>query len=100
MWAVGRIDCARILVFRDDQKYGDPYEYVITVTRIPGSEGWCELGGVLRGPTPSEFRAIRQALLSLGYIGYVRRKGRNSVVRKRLCHEVSSNYRCPTCDGM
>ena len=55
-----------IRVFPDGCKYGDPYTFCAAVRHLDRET--VEIVGALRSPTPSEWRAIRAALVEAGII--------------------------------
>lgn len=54
---------ALIRVF-DQGSYGDPYSFCCTVTRT--ERGIYEVMGAMHAPTPAQWRAVREAMASLG----------------------------------
>lgn len=53
-----------IRVFKDDLRYGDPYEFSATVRWINPKQ--VEVLGTQRAPRPSEWRAMQECLHSYG----------------------------------
>jgi hypothetical protein len=51
-------------VFPDGSSYGDPFSWSATLRWI--APDTVEVCGAMRAPTPSEWRAIRECLVSLG----------------------------------
>jgi hypothetical protein len=59
----------------DDWEYGKPYDWACTAVRVDHKT--VELMGAIRAPSPSEWRAIRETLISAGFTHalIVRHKG-------------------------
>ena len=66
-----------VRVFDAGRSYGDPYRFAVTVRWI--NRQTVELVGAIRAPAPSEWRAIRDALLAAGVssVVMVRKGGAN-----------------------
>jgi hypothetical protein len=66
-----------IRVFDCGRSYGDPYRYAVTVRWLDRQT--VELVGALRAPAPSEWRAIRDALVAAGVarVVMIRKGGAN-----------------------
>ena len=66
-----------VRVFDAGLSYGDPYRFAVTVRWI--NHDTVEFVGALRAPAPSEWRAIRTALMEFGVrnVVWVRKSGAN-----------------------
>jgi hypothetical protein len=66
-----------IRVFDQGKAYGDPYRFIITVKWLDPET--VELIGATQAPTPSEWRAIKEALIAGGvkFVTWVRKSGAN-----------------------
>lgn len=72
-----------IRVFKDNEKYGDSYTWIVTCRFI--NKETVELMGAIKAPTLNEFKAVKNMLKQKGIkiILYKRYKN-NQVVQKKI----------------